>query len=241
MSDKELANQSNQKDFSNPLNFHPLTDRDEEKRLISKERPQRARIFKSDFLERLTLVQWQTIFIFWIPVIIGLIFLENYYYSLSLFLNFGLLLLGIFLWTLAEYLIHRYPFHWSPDNQYGKQLVYSMHGNHHEDPFDPLRGVMPIVPAILYVSILYGLFYVVVPTMYLNVLFAGFLIGYLCYDGIHYYTHHAKPKNKVGKYLRRVHLVHHVHHDTMFGISSPLWDFVFGTYIKKGYKVPKEF
>ena len=232
---------TNLKDFSKPLNFHPLDEKAEIKRLITHERPQRVRIFKNDFLESLTLVRWQTIFKFWVPVIIFLIFLGNKNYHLNFLINVALLFLGILIWTLAEYLIHRYPFHWSPESEWGKRLVYCMHGNHHDDPFDPLRGVMPVAPAIFYVSILYGLFYLVTPSQFLQVLFAGFLIGYLAYDGIHYYTHHAIPKNKIGKYLRRVHLVHHVHDNSMYGISSPLWDIVFGTYVKKGYKIPKEF
>jgi sterol desaturase/sphingolipid hydroxylase (fatty acid hydroxylase superfamily) len=239
MDHSEISNV--QKDFSKPLNFHPLSNKEEEKRLISMERPKRPRIFKSDFLESLTLVRWQTIFKVWVPVIFFLIYWANHQYQLTILQNIANLFLGILTWTLAEYLIHRYPFHWSPKNKLGKQLVYSMHGNHHEDPFDPLRGVMPIAPAIFYISLLYLFFKFFLPVQYLNIFFAGFLIGYLCYDGIHYYTHHAKPKNKIGKYLRRVHLVHHVHDDTMFGISSPLWDFVFGTYVKKTYKVPKDF
>jgi sterol desaturase/sphingolipid hydroxylase (fatty acid hydroxylase superfamily) len=232
---------SEQKDFSKPLTFQPLSPEAETRRLITEERPQRMRIFKNDFLESLTLVRWQSIFKFWPPVIIALIYWGNHQYSLSFATNFVLIFSGILFWSLAEYLIHRFPFHWSPDTEWGKQLVYSMHGNHHEDPFDPLRGVMPIVPAIIYVSILYGLFSLVVPAQFFNVFFGGFLIGYLCYDGIHYYTHHAKPKNKVGKYLRRVHLVHHVHSDMMYGISSPLWDLIFGTYIKQDTKIAKEF
>lgn len=238
---EEVINNQNFKNFETPLNFRPLAEKDEEKRLINEDRPQRVRIFKSDFLEKLTLVRWQTIFKFWVPVIIAMVIYQNLTFKTSFLLNLSLLFLGILTWTLAEYLIHRYPFHWSPNSKWGKQLVYTMHGNHHDDPFDPLRGVMPIAPAILYVTLLYGFFYIILPASILNGFFAGFLVGYLCYDGIHYYTHHAKPKNPIGKYLRRVHLVHHVHDDTMFGISSPLWDIVFGTYVKRGYKVPKEF
>ncbi|MGZ3789823.1 MAG: sterol desaturase family protein [Bacteriovorax sp.] len=237
----ELAPLDNQKNFNSPLNFRPLQEKEEEKRLISGDRPQRVRIFENDFLERLTLVKWQTIFMVWPPVIIFLIYFGNAHHQLSLAQNITSLFLGVLSWTFAEYMIHRFPFHWSPKSKWGKQLVYSMHGNHHDDPFDPLRGVMPIVPAIFYITILYGLFSLFIPSPFLYIFFGGFLIGYLMYDGIHYFTHHAKPKSKMGKYLRRVHLVHHVHEDSMFGISSPLWDLVFGTYIKKNYKVPKEF
>lgn len=230
-----------QKDFTKPLNFQPLSPEAETRRLITEERPQRMRIFKNDFLESLTLVRWQTIFKFWLPIIVFIIYLGNVQYHLSLGMNFSLIFSGILFWSLAEYLIHRFPFHWSPNTEWGKQLVYSMHGNHHDNPFDPLRGVMPIVPAIIYISILYGMFSLVIPAPLLKVFFGGFLIGYLCYDGIHYFTHHGKPKSQIGKYLRKVHLVHHVHNDMMFGISSPLWDLVFGTYIRRDYKSAKEF
>lgn len=230
-----------QKDFSKPLNFQPLSPKEEERRLITEERPERMRIFKSDFLESFTLVRWQTIFKFWPPIILFLIYVGNSQYHLSLTTNLSLIISGILFWSLAEYLIHRFPFHWSPDTQWGKQLVYSMHGNHHDDPFDPLRGVMPVLPAIMYLSILYGMFSITIPAQFLKIFFSGFLIGYLCYDGIHYFTHHGKPKSKIGKYLRRVHLVHHVHNNMMFGISSPLWDLIFRTYIKKDYKIAKEF
>lgn len=229
------------KDFTSPLNFHPLSAEEETIRLSRGRRFKRVRIFKSDFLEKFTFVKVEHIFIFWVPVILFLIYWGNTHSAHSLWSNLKLLFSGIFLWTLAEYLIHKYPFHYSGKSEWSKKLVYTMHGNHHDDPLDPLRGVMPIVPAIIYVSLLFGLFNLLLPASILHLVFAGLLIGYLCYDGIHYYTHHAIPKNPVGKYLRRVHLMHHVHEGIMFGISSPLWDFVFGTYIKKDQPIPKEF
>jgi len=213
----------------------------EEHRLISKDRPSRVRIFENDFLESLTLVRLRTIFIVWIPVCIFLFYRSMTHYDLDLNTYLLILFIGLLTWSLAEYLIHRYVFHLKPSSDFGRKVVYSAHGNHHDDPFDPLRGVMPILPAILYASILYSFFYLIVPAMYLDAFFAAFMLGYLLYDGIHFYTHHARPKYKLGKYLRRVHLVHHVHDDVMFGISSPLWDWVFSTYRKRGYQVPKEF
>lgn len=213
----------------------------EERRLIAKDRPRRVRIFKNDFLERLTLVRLRTIFIFWIPVGVFLVYRSYNQYGLSPNTYLVILFIGLLTWSLAEYLIHRYIFHLKPSSDFARKVVYSAHGNHHDDPFDPLRGVMPIMPAILYASILYGVFYLIIPGIYLDAFFAAFLIGYLLYDGIHYYTHHGRPKYKLGKFLKRVHLVHHVHDNVMFGISSPLWDHVFSTYRKKGYRAPKEF
>jgi sterol desaturase/sphingolipid hydroxylase (fatty acid hydroxylase superfamily) len=213
---------------------------DRERAIMSAPRPHRSRIFQNEFLEKLTLVRWWHIFVFWVPIIFWLFARNINQYGSSVAVCLLLLFSGVLTWTLAEYLIHRYPFHWNPKSEWGKRAVYIMHGNHHKDPKDPLRGVMPLFAAVFYVLILYSFFYLVIPAQYLDAYFASFLVGYLCYDGIHYYTHHAVPKNPVGRYLRRIHLVHHVHDDIIFGISSPLWDIVFGTYKKKGFNPNKD-
>lgn len=202
---------------------------------VHQDRPSREVIFESWFLERMTLVRWYTPFVVWIPFIVFL-----FYRNISKFNLFPVEIalntfFGILLWTLAEYLIHRFPFHYEAKSKWAKEFVYKIHGNHHNDPNDPLRGVMPIMPAALYITILYGLFWCLTPSRYTEIFYGSFLIGYLLYDGLHYYTHHGKPKNKVLKFLRKKHLLHHVHDDKLFGISTPLWDVVFGT-----YKTPKE-
>lgn len=65
-----------------------------------------------------------------------------------------------------------------------------------------------------------------------RLILAGGLIGYLCYDMIHYYIHYGSPSNKYFYQLKRYHYNHHfVNHDLGFGISSPAWDEIFGTKI----------
>ncbi len=57
------------------------------------------------------------------------------------------------------------------------------------------------------------------------------MTGYLAYDWTHYYTHHFRPRRGLGKWLRTYHLRHHYHDpNAYFGISSPLWDLLFGTF-----------
>ncbi len=59
------------------------------------------------------------------------------------------------------------------------------------------------------------------------------ILGYLGYDWMHYYTHHAVPKNRFGKFMRRFHLEHHFKTSTrQFGLSSPIWDYVFRSFRK---------
>jgi sterol desaturase/sphingolipid hydroxylase (fatty acid hydroxylase superfamily) len=55
-------------------------------------------------------------------------------------------------------------------------------------------------------------------------------MGYLIYDITHYATHHFPMRGKVLKFLKRYHMQHHYKTpDQRFGVSSPLWDWVFGT------------
>ena len=201
---------------------------------ITKDRPQRARIFKSEFLEKGTFVHPLAPFLFWIPVISYGFYRQAQAFEMSFSGWFALVFSGIFVWTFAEYWIHRGPFHldcyMDVKNSVLKRLIYIIHGNHHEDPADPWRGVMPIIPAVVYAYLLYLLFSLIVPAHLLDGFMAAFLTGYLLYDGIHYYTHHGVSKNAVLRYLRRSHLIHHVHHNRRFGISQPFWDYVFRTH-----------
>jgi sterol desaturase/sphingolipid hydroxylase (fatty acid hydroxylase superfamily) len=59
---------------------------------------------------------------------------------------------------------------------------------------------------------------------------AGFLSGYSFYLLVHYSIHIFLPPNNMFKALWVNHALHHYgKSDTMFGVSSPLWDYIFGT------------
>ena len=48
---------------------------------------------------------------------------------------------------------------------------------------------------------------------------------------MHYYTHHANPRNPLGRFMRRFHFEHHFGTAySQYGLSSPLWDFFLGTF-----------
>src|SRR5690606_28154830 len=111
--------------------------------------------------------------------------------------------------TWVEYMLHRFVFHFPAKGPLMSRFVYVVHGLHHEDPQDPTRLVMPPLPAFIYSSILYLGFRALLGPMWVDAFFAGFLVGYLAYDYIHYYVHHFHPKNPVGKFLKRYHMLHH--------------------------------
>lgn len=143
----------------------------------------------------------------------------------------GYFAIGVVGWTLAEYLIHRFFFHMDPgDNKVLRALLFIAHGYHHEFPQDPGRLVAPPILAWP-IGLSIALFYFLVAPSVWPALFAGTCSGYLAYDWTHYYTHHAKPTTKLGKFMRRFHFEHHYKDkNTQFGLSQPIWDYVFGSY-----------
>ncbi|CAL5357913.1 unnamed protein product [Camellia sinensis] len=61
-------------------------------------------------------------------------------------------------------------------------------------------------------------------------LFGGSLLGYVMYDVTHYYLHHGQPTGQATRHLKKYHLNHHFRiQDKGFGITSLIWDKVFGT------------
>lgn len=197
---------------------------------MKKTAAQSIRIFKNPILESFTHVHPIIPLLLWLPVILFLFYRGATIKGLSSFEFIILFFAGILLWSFTEYVLHRFVFHWNAKSRAGKYFVFLFHGLHHDDPQDPTRLVMPPVPAILIVSLLWLLFSAVFPYKIIDVLMAYFLIGYLCYDYIHYATHHFAMTSKLGRYLRKYHLQHHyAGEQSKYGVSNPLWDYVFGT------------
>jgi sterol desaturase/sphingolipid hydroxylase (fatty acid hydroxylase superfamily) len=142
----------------------------------------------------------------------------------------GLAAIGYVAWTLSEYWIHRAIFHFEPERGWGARMHWMIHGVHHDHPNDPLRLVMPPSVSVPLAAGFYGLFVLVVGAAAAPALAAGFLGGYLVYDMTHYHVHHHRPRTRVGRLLRELHMRHHFQDDTTgYGISAPYWDRVFGT------------
>ncbi len=199
--------------------------------------PEPIRLFKSDFLEFFTHVHPAVIVIIWLPVALLLLLsaVTNPAAGVSpVYIPFGFLL-GVFIWTLAEYLVHRFVFHYEPHNPQVQRIFFMFHGVHHAQPQCKTRLVMPPAASIPGAIIAYGLFYFVVGTIFgtptwVTPMFSGFVMGYLAYDLVHYATHHLPMKGRLMKYLKRYHMLHHFKTpNERYGVSSPVWDMVFRT------------
>jgi dihydroceramide fatty acyl 2-hydroxylase len=144
---------------------------------------------------------------------------------------------GWLFWTLTEYWMHRLVFHFEPEEGLGARLHWIIHGVHHDHPNDPMRLVMPPSVSIPLASGFVALFVLVLGQPAGWLFGAGFLSGYLLYDMTHYHVHHHKPRTRLGRLLRELHMRHHFQDDTRgFGVSAPFWDHVFGTPLVRGFR-----
>ena len=198
-------------------------------RLYVSNKNETVRMFESDFMEFFSRVHPVIPLALYLPVVGYMLYVSLWRRQLSFVAVAALFLLGILLWTLIEYLIHRYVFHYEPKTRWGKQLHFVIHGVHHDYPNDARRLVMPPAISIPLAFLFFGLFFLIFGSL-APAVFAGLVFGYLCYDMLHYATHHLAMKSGVWLWLKQYHLRHHFKDDHVgYGISSPLWDYVFRT------------
>lgn len=187
-----------------------------------------CRMFQSDLIERLSRIHPATPFIAWLPVISYVIYRSAARHDIARYSIAGLFLLGVLAWTLAEYLLHRYVFHWIEDSPRGRRIHFLLHGVHHDFPSDADRLVMPLGFSIPLGILLYAIYCGLMGPRLGEPFYAGFVFGYLLYDGSHYAIHNFAMKSRFGRLLKKHHMLHHhADHDGGFGVSSPVWDVIF--------------
>lgn len=153
--------------------------------------------------------------------------------SLSWMISIGMFVLGVLAFTWVEYMVHRYVFHMKTYTELRAKLQYTMHGVHHEFPKDKDRLAMPPLLSVTISTVLLLVLKVFLGDMVFSFL-PGFLVGYAAYLGIHYMVHAYQPPKNIFKFLWINHSVHHYKDgEVIFGVSSPLWDYIYGTMREK--------
>ena len=195
------------------------------------------RLFRSDFFERFTHTHPVVVLILWLPVVfffLGRAITEAARVGGAWCIPVGFLI-GLFAWSFTEYTLHRWAFHFQPRTPWQEKIAFLVHGVHHDQPQLKTRLVMPPVVSVPLALLFYGIFRLVVNVVlgapyWFAPLFAGFVAGYVIYDMTHYATHHLPMRWGILKILKRQHMMHHYKTpDRCYGVTSPLWDIVFGT------------
>eukprot|EP01061_Rhynchopus_euleeides_P034271 TRINITY_DN58023_c0_g1_i1.p1 TRINITY_DN58023_c0_g1~~TRINITY_DN58023_c0_g1_i1.p1 ORF type:complete len:371 (+),score=133.63 TRINITY_DN58023_c0_g1_i1:55-1113(+) len=153
---------------------------------------------------------------------------------------------GLLSWAILEYSLHRSVFHLETKT-YGSNIFHFFaHGLHHLTPHDTTRLTFP--PPFTY--ILAFIFWYICEAVCLGhdgfaAMFSGLVCGYVAYDTTHFLYHHTDGSGygpvsfprfftKYLRYMKSHHNTHHFLNDTCnYGVSNPLLDFVFGTYMSK--------
>ena len=142
----------------------------------------------------------------------------------------GLAVAGFVWWTFLEYWLHRTLFHWTPKAAWGERFHFILHGVHHELPHDRYRLVFPAALSLGLFAVFFAIHWVALGTSAFA-FHAGMTVGYMTYDLTHYYVHHGRAQSGRMRRLRQHHILHHFKagHVGKFGVSTTLWDRVFGT------------
>jgi sterol desaturase/sphingolipid hydroxylase (fatty acid hydroxylase superfamily) len=185
------------------------------------------------------LLEWLTRTHIAVPLVVFFFYSSSLLYwsithtALSVLVTIGMFFLGVIAFTWVEYMVHRYLFHMGTSTERRAKMQYTMHGVHHEYPKDKERLAMPPVLSISIATMLLFLFRLVLGDLVFSFL-PGFLVGYALYLSVHYMVHaYTPPKN----FLKVLWINHSVHHykdgKAVYGVSTPLWDYIYGTMTPK--------
>ena len=186
------------------------------------------RIFKNNLLERFSKTNAYFVIMAYFIISAGILIYGSLHTGTSFMLQISLFIAGLVLFSFVEYMVHRYLFH-SGDPSKKSTLSYRLHHIHHDHPSDKKRLALPLPLGIAIAALIYGLFWLPLGSL-TPFFFPGFITGYAMYLWIHYLIHTRRPPKNNFRILWRNHNIHHFGNDKKaFGVTSPLWDFIFNT------------
>ena len=143
-----------------------------------------------------------------------------------------LLAIGLGSWSSFEYVMHRLIFHYDARSRLGRKFLYHAHVAHHENP----RGKNQFSSSLILglpIGAAYWLSGWAATGSWAAAswLFIGLAAGFFSYKWVHFQCHHRRSRLRLLRYLRHYHLLHHYKTPELrFGVTSPLFDLVFGTF-----------
>lgn len=196
--------------------------------------PDRLRLFRNPWLEKLTVISLGAFLAVW-AVLLPAIGVTGLYFAPTLW-AVPLVISGAIVWTLTEYALHRYVFHFEPRSPMLQRAIFVIHANHHADANDSLRNLMPPI-----VSIPVGLTVWALSLMVLGAqgtwFLLGFMTGYVVYDLVHFACHQFPMKGRIARMLKTHHMRHHhLKVEGNYAITGMIWDRIFSTRISTVHK-----
>jgi len=132
---------------------------------------------------------------------------------------------GLFCWGFLEYALHRWLLHGRPSP------ARDGHARHHAHPRALVSTPAFVIPAIA--CAVWWLLHLVLPGGLAAFVVFGMYAGFDYFSVLHHLQHHGGADLTRVAYLRRLEHLHHLHHGrptVNFGVSTTLWDRIFGTF-----------
>ena len=139
------------------------------------------------------------------------------------------LLVGAFIWTFLEYTLHRFAFHERRGANFGSREHLAHHAKR---DYTVDTQVLAWIGVLLVGLVAFNLIgrALAGPAVGWS-LGIGFVVAYFFYEWVHASAHLWAPRTAYGRWLRRHHFHHHFAEPLRnHGVTSPLWDHVFGTF-----------
>lgn len=174
---------------------------------------------------------WQTRYICLPFIIIVSTYLLSHG-SLSHLVRVAWFVLGVAMWTLLEYVLHRWVLHYRAKTALGRAVVDRLHEKHHVDPKDQSQVCVPFSLLLPLWLVMYGIIVLFGGGLYASLIFiSGVALMMILYDITHFSTHYMQATHPYLQFVKKYHMTHHfVDAGKRFGVTSPIWDWVFRTY-----------
>jgi sterol desaturase/sphingolipid hydroxylase (fatty acid hydroxylase superfamily) len=145
--------------------------------------------------------------------------------------------IGLFVWSLLEYTLHRFIFHmrFQVRNPRLREALNASHLVHHVAPRDEDKLLVRTPFALLISALVFAITLVFSANVASSSgVMTGIWAGFLYYEAVHYRVHLRLSNSRLISWQRRAHFYHHfTNNKRCFGVTSPLWDYVFRTQLPR--------
>ncbi len=146
------------------------------------------------------------------------------YYTKDIWSSIGLFAIGVIFFTFLEYSVHAWLFH----GKKSIKIFVEGHAHHHQDPFS--FDAMPFFMSAVIAAIFAWLLHFVMPSYDALAIVGGSALGYFNYGIMHHVMHRREFASNYWKYMQEFHFVHHKKPLLNHGVTTDIWDRIFGTY-----------
>jgi len=178
-----------------------------------------------ELILKMTASKWNYYLSLLVDFITAFVFLSlSIHYTKDIWASASLFIVGIIFFTFLEYAVHAWLFH----ENHPLRIFIEGHAHHHQNPFS--YDAMPFFMSALIATIFVWILHFIMPLNDAYALIGGLTLGYFNYGIVHHIMHRVEFKNGYLRYMQEFHFVHHKKPKLNHGITTDIWDRIFGTY-----------